>query len=188
MQSATLYESFRQAFQLYYQPLCQYASTLVKEPHACEDIVQEIFLRVWEKKQELIASGELRFYLYAAVRNNCLSHLEKTRKSVVTGYNGEEPVAEHTEPMPEKGKEPQDFNALVTEALDRLPPKCREVFVMSRMSKFTYQQVADTLGISIKTVENQMGKALKMMRAFIKEKQPFIIGTAFFIPLIKFMT
>jgi RNA polymerase sigma-70 factor (family 1) len=149
--------------------------------------VQEIFLRVWEKKKDLVGSEELRYYLYTSVRNNCLTHLDKVKKSVVTSYNNEEAAVTPPDIMPEKTKDP-DFNALVAEALERLPPKCREVFVMSRMSRLTYQQVADALGISIKTVENQMGKALKTMRAFIKEKQPYIFIPAVFIPLIRMMT
>jgi RNA polymerase sigma-70 factor (family 1) len=183
----SLYDSFRQAFYQHYQSLCQYAFTLVKDTHACEDIVQEMFLRVWDKKQELIGTEELRYYLFTAVRNNCLTHIEKTKKTILTDYSGEEIIAEQTTTIAEKSKEP-DFNALVGEALDRLPPKCREVFVMNRLGKLTYQQVADTLGISIKTVENQMGKALKMMRAFIKEKQPYFIGIAVFISFIRLMT
>jgi RNA polymerase sigma-70 factor (ECF subfamily) len=180
--NSSQYQLFQEAFRQYYQPLCQYAFTLVKEPHACEDIVQEIFLRVWEKKQDLIGTEALRFYLYTAVRNNCLTHLEKIKKTVVTGLTGDEAMTPE-ETVPEKNPG-TDFNGLVATALERLPPKCREVFVMSRLGRLTYQQVADTLGISVKTVENQMGKALKIMRAFVKENQLFIVLLILFISFI----
>ncbi len=179
-----LYHSFRLAFLQYYEPLCQYAISLVKEQQTCEDIVQEIFLRVWEKKKDMIGKEELKFYLYTAVRNNCITWSQKNKKSPVTGLTGQEANADLTDMPLEKGKE-QDFDRLLTEGLDRLPPKCREVFILSRMSKLTYQQIADTLGISIKTVENQMGKALAILRAFIKEKQITLVGL---ISIFSFMT
>jgi len=168
----SLYQSFQQAFQQHYEPLCQYAFTLVKENAACEDIVQEIFLRVWEKKQDLVGTEALRYYLYTATRNNCLTYIEKNRKSVVTPLNGHEAAGEDTLRLREEAQKPEtDFDTLLAEALQMLPPKCREVFVLSRVNKLTYQQIAETLQISVKTVENQMGKALKILRGFIRGKQ-----------------
>ncbi|MBS1567192.1 MAG: hypothetical protein JST39_22605, partial [Bacteroidetes bacterium] len=69
-EQSSLYQLFQQDFHQHYRPLCQYAFTLVKEEEACEDIVQEIFLRVWEKKQDLVGSEAIRYYLYTATRNN----------------------------------------------------------------------------------------------------------------------
>lgn len=176
----SLYQVFQQEFHRYYEPLCQYAFTLLKEQHPCEDIVQDIFLHVWEKKQNLVGEESLRFYLYTAVRNNCITYLQKSRKSVVTGLTGHESASSPTV-LYNAEKAEIDFANLLKEALDRLPPKCREVFVLSRMSRLTYQQIADTLGISVKTVENQMGKALKILRTFIKEKQVYVSGWLIFI-------
>lgn len=167
------YQLFQEVFYRFYKPLCQYAGSIVQEPHACEDIVQEIFLKIWEKKQELLPKEEIRFYLFRAVHNNCLTFLEKNKKnafSPLTGLEntGMDEVLPGTRRMPEP-----DINSLVAEALNRLPPKCREVFLLSRVSKLTYQQVAATLGISVKTVENQMGKAIGVMRNFVKEKKVY---------------
>ena len=178
-----LYQSFQQAFHQHYGALCQYAFTLVKEEEACEDIVQEIFLRVWEKKQDLVGTEALRYYLYTATRNNCLTYLEKSRKSVVTRLTGQE-TAEEPAPLREKERPVADFDTLLNEALELLPPKCREVFVLSPVSNLTYQQIADTLDISIKTVENQMGKALKILRGFIRGRQAHTINIIFFISIL----
>jgi len=168
--SEQLYHLFQETFHKHYEPLCKYAFTLVKEPHSCEDIVQETFLRVWEKKQNLIGSEELTWYLYTAVRNNCLSFLEKKQKTVLGEVNGQE-VTEISEERFTPITKEADFDTLLNNALDHLPPKCREVFVLSRVSDMTYKQISDSLGISIKTVENQMGKALKILRAYIRQKQ-----------------
>lgn len=165
-----LYRLFQETFYKYYEPLCKYAFTIVKEPHSCEDIVQETFLRVWEKKQNLIGSEELTWYLYTAIRNNCLSFLEKKQKTVLGDFNGQE-VIETPGERPQPNIKEADYDTLLKNALDNLPPKCREVFVLSRVSNLTYKQISESLGISIKTVENQMGKALKILRAYIRQKQ-----------------
>ena len=170
----SLYDQFHQAFDEYYESLCKYAFTLTKETHACEDIVQEIFLHVWEKRKDLVGTSKLQYYLFTAVRNNCYTYLEKSRKSVITELTGDEGIKD-TPPSEEKeGNSKPDFRVMVKEALDRLPPRCREVFVLSRISKLTYQQIADTLNISVKTVENQMIKALRMMREFVKNRNVHI--------------
>ena len=169
-----LYQHFRQEFNTYYEQLCQYAFNIVKEPHACEDIVQEIFVHIWEKKQELIGTDAIRFYLFVAVRNNCLNYLQKARKSPLVPISGQEfSIAPVSRMTAEKVEE--DFSVLFQQALDRLPPKCREVFVLSRMSKLTYQEIAETMELSIKTVENHMGKALKIMRSFLREKEIYLL-------------
>lgn len=177
-----LYRLFQETFYKHYEPLCKYAFTIVKEPHSCEDIVQETFLRVWEKKQNLIGSEELTWYMYTAVRNNCLSFIEKKQKTVLGEFKGQEIIDMPGERPSPTAKE-SDYDTLLKEALTNLPPKCREVFVLSRVSNLTYKQIGESLGISIKTVENQMGKALKILRAYIKQKQgiPAIISIFFMI-------
>lgn len=172
-----LYRLFQEIFYKHYEPLCKYAFTIVKEPHSCEDIVQETFLRIWEKKQNLIGSEELTWYMYTAIRNNCLSFIEKKQKTVLGDFNGQE-IIDMPGERPSPATKETDYDTLLKEALANLPPKCREVFVLSRVSNLTYKQIGDSLGISIKTVENQMGKALKILRAYIKQKQgiPAIIS------------
>lgn len=165
-----LYRLYQEVFFKYYEPLCRYAFNLVKEPHSCEDIVQETFLRVWEKKQNLIGSEELTWYLYTAVRNNCLSFLEKQKKTVLGDVSSHE-ITEISYEQPQANAIETDFDTLLKNALVNLPPKCREVFVLSRVSGLTYKQISESMGISIKTVENQMGKALKILRAYIRDKQ-----------------
>ena len=176
-QNAESYQLFRKVFFEQYKPLCQYALTMVKEPDTCEDIVQDIMLKVWEKKQALLGKEEIRFYLFAAVRNNCLTVLAKKKKLVMVELTGHEKHS-HDEESGANATAHTDTNALVEEALSKLPPKCREVFMMSRISKLTYREIADALSISVKTVENQMGKALGIIRQFIKERwvNYFILG------------
>lgn len=179
MSDQTKYQLFQQAFYKYYEPLCRYAFALVKEYDSCEDIVQETFLRVWEKKQELVGTNDLNFYLFGAVRNNCLSFLEKKQKNIISELTGDEVADPPMEKAPEK-ESGKDYNTLLQEAMDNLPPKCREVFVLSRVSGLTYQQISETLDISVKTVENHMGKALRILRSFIRGKQACLVPLALY--------
>ena len=178
--NSPLYHQFQQEFSRHYEPLCEYAFSFVKELHAAEDIVQDIFVHIWEKRQNLVGNEGMRYYLFTAVRNNCLTWLQRNKRTVVTTLSGHEslqtpPVYFLTE------KTATDFQTLMQSALDKLPPRCREVFVLSRMSKLTYQEIAETPGISVKTEENQMGKALRILRNFIRERQAYLTVLLFSI-------
>lgn len=171
--SETTYDQFHTVFEEYYNSLCNYAFNYVKELSSSEDIVQEVFVRIWEKRQDIIASETLRFYLFTAVRNNCLTHLQKEKKAAIVELNDYD-AAEEQKTFSEEMKPETDYKAQLTSAMDQLPPKCREVFVLSRISKQSYKEIATTLDISVKTVENQMGKALKVIRGFLKENNVFL--------------
>jgi RNA polymerase sigma-70 factor (family 1) len=158
-------QSFQQLFSAEYNKLCRYALTFLQDEHSAEDVVQDTFIRIWETKRELISSPDIRYYLVTAVRNNCISALRKQKASTV----------HFPENMPEPDPEPQLTPSMQREetaererrlsaALDQLPPKCKEVFLMVKMHSMSYRQVSEALDISIKTVENQMGKALKVLR------------------------
>lgn len=170
----SLHSNFRIFFDQHYQRLCSYAFSFLKDEESCEDIVQDIFIKIWLNRQDLIGSEQLKFYVFSAVRNNCLTRLQKNKKYRVVEMNDEDEVEEiiiKLDPEDEKTNPTE----LIAKALDRLPPKCREVFLLSRIGNLTYLQIADNLGISIKTVENQMGKALKILRNFANENRIYFI-------------
>ena len=170
----SLHDNFRNFFDQHYQRLCSYAFSFLKDEDSCEDIVQDIFIKIWLNRQDLIGSEQLKFYVFSAVRNNCLTRLQKNKKYRVVEINDEDEAGEiiiKLDPEDEKANPTE----LIAKALDRLPPKCREVFLLSRIGNLTYLQIADNLGISIKTVENQMGKALKILRNFAKENRIYFI-------------
>lgn len=163
--AAVTEEAFKALFHKEYSGLCRYAVSYLKDSYLAEDVVQETFIKIWEKKQEMIASPDLRFYLVTAVRNNCINVLRKQKAQPFA-------LAEHThEPEPEVQITPMQYkemaeerNRKISQALELLPPKCREVFLLVKMQGMSYKQVAEIMDISQKTVENQMGKALKILR------------------------
>ncbi len=165
-----LYDQFKSIFNEYYQSLCNYAYSFIKEKQASEDIVQEIFLRVWEKRPDIITSDSVRFYLFTSVRNNSISFIENKKKySVIPDSDRESILATLAEEKQED--EPADNLALIKKGLSLLPPKCKDTFLLSRIGKLSYKEIANAMGISVKTVENQIGKAIKILRDFMKEQK-----------------
>lgn len=168
-----LYGPFEVVFKTYYNSLCNYAFTFVKSTDLSEDIVQETFVRIWEDRPELIPSDGFRYYLFTAVRNNCISHLRRKKHQRVEWK--EEDFVDPAAVFLKETEGETDRMSILDKAIGSLPPKCREVFLLSRISNMTYKEIAQSLGISVKTVENQLGKALKIMRGFLKEKGIVII-------------
>ncbi|HVI45722.1 MAG TPA: RNA polymerase sigma-70 factor [Chitinophaga sp.] len=176
MRADGLYEQFRLVFEKFYNPLCKYANSFVKEESVCEDIVQEVFVRIWETRKDLIQSDSLRFYLFTAVRNNSLTYLSREQRLPV--YSLSEMDLEDNDAIAEmtpSSEETVNYQALLGQGIEQLPPKCKEVFLLSRMGELSNQEVADSLGISVKTVNNQLWKALKLLKAFARSAGSWIL-------------
>lgn len=174
-----LYRQFKTVFNTYYNSLCNYAFTFLKKEDICEDIVQEVFMKIWEGRRDLLMEDAVRYYLFTAVRNNSITWLRQKKNTGMVEWD-EENSLQAT--VPEKGiGSDRDYDRLLQKAIDQLPPRCREVFLLSRLSNMTYKQIGASLDISVKTVENQLGKALKIIRTFLKEKGIHLVGPALFI-------
>jgi RNA polymerase sigma-70 factor (ECF subfamily) len=160
--------AFKDLFAREYNNLCRYALTYMQDSHLAEDIVQDTFIKVWEQKKEVIYSEQAKFYLVTAVRNNCISALRKqnTRGEVYseTTPEGEpEPFITNTQQREQQSEQQQK----IADALNQLPPKCKEVFLLVKLHGMSYKQAAGALSLSVKTIENQMGKAIKTLREYV---------------------
>lgn len=168
-QSNNNFIKFESFFKKYYQELTSIAYNYLKDKDDCKDIVQEVFIKVWEKKKDLIDDPKAIYYLVTAVKNNCISKLRKKvyHLSVEDATIQNEIRADiYNEESAEIQFSTHEF---ITTALEKLPPKCATIFKLSRFDSMTYLDIAKKLDISVKTVENQMGKAIKIMRNYIKE-------------------
>lgn len=146
-------------FSEHYRNLCLFARQYIRENEKVEDLVQDVFLNIWEKGELNASDSQVKNYLYTSVRNRCLNYIRDHRK-----------FEDHTEHIPvdhahESGRiEYRELEKLIRVTIESLPEKCREVFELSRFREMKYQEIADSLGISVKTVEAQMTKALRVLR------------------------
>ncbi|MGN6492372.1 MAG: RNA polymerase sigma-70 factor [Agriterribacter sp.] len=166
--------SFEAIFTSFYGGLHGYACTLIRNEAAAEGIVQQVFLKLWEKRSSLSIDISVKAYLYKSVYNHCLNYIKHRQiQSVHEKYIAKQPVslAEASESKV-LGKELREH---IKAAIEDLPEQCGIIFKMSRFEDLKYQEIASKLGISIKTVEAQMGKALRLMRLRLAEYLPITI-------------
>lgn len=166
--------AFESIFKSYYNQLCSYANKFVKDIDNCEEIVQEIFFQIWQNKNKIVIQTSLKSYLFRSVHNSCLNYIKHK--------NIEQKHIEST--LFENKNSSQDFIDILESnelhdkiriTIYKLPPERKKIFLMIRFENLKYIEVAEKLNISIKTVENQMGSALKFMRNELKEYLPMLI-------------
>ncbi len=157
---------FEVVFKRCYEPLCRYANKLMLDRTMAEDAVQQVFTRLWEKKEQLHIQTSIESYLYKATYNTCMNELKKNKRlSSLDNQTREEADVQSSDNKTRL----RELEQQIQEGLKSLPEKYRAKFVMSRYEIMKYKDIASMLDISIKTVENQMGKALKMMRIHLSE-------------------
>ena len=166
--------AFEMYFKNLYQPLCHYAFSFLNDRDEAEEIVQATFLAVWEKRQTLSISTSAKSYLYAMVRNACLNLLKHDK--IKQKYAVEASYADQGYDAVMNTVSSVELEDRIQRAIELLPEQCRLVFKLSRFEELRYQEIADQLDISVKTVENHIGKALKLMREHLKDYLPAILA------------
>ncbi|MEO1450594.1 MAG: RNA polymerase sigma-70 factor [Bacteroidota bacterium] len=155
--------AFEQVFHRYYALLGRFAMSYLSDPEEARDLVQQVFVKVWEQRGRLPEDVQLRSYLYTAVRNACYNALE--HKKVRQRHQAW--VMERPTPlahMPDEISEARELEQRIEAAVAALPERCQQAFLLSREEGLSYKDIALRMGISPKTVEVQMGKALKLLR------------------------
>ncbi|MCA0396133.1 MAG: RNA polymerase sigma-70 factor [Bacteroidetes bacterium] len=164
---------FEGLFRTYYKPLHAYALSILKEMDQAEEIVQQVFVHLWEKQDQLGINQSATAYLYRAVHNRCLNQLKHEKvKAAYQQYSKLRPV---DYPSAASRIQLSELQAKLDEALSALPEQCRTIFQLSRFEALRYQEIADRLSISVKTVENQMGKALRLLREKLADYLPLLL-------------
>lgn len=157
---------FQEVFKQYYNPLCNFAASIVKDDRLAQDVVQDVFTHLWDKRDSISVEDNEKNYLFTAVKNKAI---EKLRK-----LYSESQLADSIKLMQESPVEEQADKYILREhinnSLRQLPPKCKEIFEMSKLRGLTYTEIADEKDISVKTVENQIGKAYRMLRELLSGK------------------
>lgn len=172
---------FEKVFKEHFKALHVYAFTFVKEQDLAEDMVQQVFMRLWEKSSVLKIQTSITAYLYRAVYHECLNYL-KHMKVRATHENYVKNAMPETGDDALKQMQLQELQKKINRALTELPEGCRTIFQMSRFESLKYREIAEKLNVSLKTVENQMGKALKVLREKLADYLPTIL--LFFISVL----
>lgn len=165
--------AFEQVFRQYYQPLCNYVCSITKDLNEAEEVVQTVFYNIWNKREKLEITGSLKSYLYRAAHNDCLNRIkhQKIKKNYAGDYIK---TADHSGADASQTLQAKELNTKIQEAIDMLPEQCGQVFKLSRFENLKYSEIATQLNISVKTVENHMGKALKILRERLKDYLPLL--------------
>lgn len=165
-------QAFEEVFRRCYAEMCGYAGRYIEDRDEAEEIVQDVFFNYWNKKELLDITGSLEGYLFRSVRNACFNHLKHMQ--VRTRF-AQQVVVTKEEGDYSNGIEVLELQERIEESLDQLPPERKKIFRLSREEGLKYKEIADRLGLSIKTVEAQMGKALKFLRENLAEYLPVLL-------------
>lgn len=166
--------AFRTLFEYYYAPLCLYAKRYIEEKAIREDIVQDVFFTVWEKRKLIEVNTSAKSYLIASVKNNSLNYLRKQ------GYHREYQI-KMTEKPPVYSENIddlynlQELQKLLADTLKKLPEEYRIAFIMSRMEDKSSSEIAEKLGVSIRTVERYRNRAIEILKNELKDYLPMSI-------------
>jgi len=153
-------------FSKYYKYLCACVYKLIKDSNTAEDIVQEVFMELWKKRKGLNINISIKAYLRRASINKTLNHIRA--KKVNFEDESELLIVPSKVSSSQQEIEGTELQTEITRAIDKLPEKCRIIFAMSRYEEMTYKEIAAKLEISVKTVENQISKALKLLKTELK--------------------
>lgn len=156
--------AFRELFDRHYAPLCRFAEFWLRDRGTAEEVVLDVYTHLWQHAAQLRITHSVRAYLFRAVRNRAVNRLRDDRFSYVPF----EELGEVFAGQEELQLEADQLMQLVEEAVAALPDRCREVFLKSRTEELSNAEIAARLHISVKTVEAQMSKALRRIRARLR--------------------
>lgn len=165
-------KAFNTFFLRYYPVLCAYATQFVGMNDA-EELIQDMMVGIWERRKEMVVESSLNGYLFRAVRNKCINHIDKLRlheqvhSFIASNWQSrfEDPDFYVVEELTQK----------IEDVLSKLPETYREAFVLNRIDGKTYKEIATVLGISSKTVDYRIQQALKTLRVELKDYLPFVL-------------
>ncbi len=157
---------FEYLFREFYIQLLRYCTQLIRNQTIAEEIVQEKFVQLWEKRDEINIHTSYKTYLYTSVKNKSIDYLRlKYKKSFITYEEANQLLVHNADPS--RLLEYSEFSDIVTKAVEELPEKCFTVFSLKRYGEFTRKEIAEKLNISEKTVDNHLSMATKKIRSYL---------------------
>lgn len=168
-------KAFETLFKRYYQMLRKVAQYMLDDLEQAEELVQDAFVNIWEKRSNVNPDASFKNYLITAVRNRCLNHIKAKKKthSIDDDEIWQEQLV--ADSRTEAAVNFKEMHRAIEQAIDKLPEQCRIIFQLSRHEGMSYKEIAEALDIAPKTVENQIGRALKMLKVELKEYFPLFL-------------
>jgi len=157
------HHALRFFFDKYYVDICNYVNLYIRNKSVAEDIVQDIFIYFWEKKEIIKMDSSVKSYLLTAARNKYLNHLRSEKSHLAINQE----IISNSETFVNPNYNLLDISrieGLINESIDKLPPRCREVYLLHKHDNLSYKEIASRMEISEKTVENQMTIAIRKLR------------------------
>ncbi|NII28637.1 RNA polymerase sigma-70 factor [Pseudoflavitalea sp. X16] len=168
-------DAFEKVFKTYFKNLHAYALYILKNSESAREVIQQVFYKIWEKRVSLNIHTSMKAYLYKSVYNECMLQLKKKKnKEAYLSYILKQDANKLAQGASEK-IETTDLEIRLQKALNELPEQCRTIFQLNRFEGLKYHEIASQMSLSLKTIENQMGKALKRLRIALAEFLPLII-------------
>ena len=172
-------KAFEMVFRQFYALLCNYTCSILKDKDEAEEVVQNLFFNLWNKREKLEITTSLKAYLYRAAHNDCLNRIKHGKVKTVYAEDYKS-VAGNAYDDSSKMLDAKELNKKINTSIDELPEQCGIVFRLSRFENLKYNEIVIQLNISVKTVENHMGKALKLLREKLKDYLPLLLWLILF--------
>ena len=174
--------NFEEIYLDYFPRLLRFAREYVGSEEDAENIIQDVFMTLWERRNDLKVHISMVSYLFLLIKNRCIDHLrrkihaEKGKKEIQKQYDLEMQMKLYSLEALDQGLiSDTDIERIITNAIDSLPAKCREIFIRNKMDGKKYKEIAEELQISVNTVENQMSIALRKLREQLKDYMPIFL-------------
>jgi RNA polymerase sigma-70 factor (ECF subfamily) len=166
-------KAFEKLFHKYYGILSSFATKIINDDVAAEEIVQDLFVKLWEKREQLFIETSLKNYLFRSIKNLCLNFIQHNKTKI---RHAQMVLSEVESNLSDDSNYPEvDLFVKIEESINSLPEKRREIFRLSRQEGLKYHEIAQKLNISIKTVETQMSLAIKTLRDKLKKYSSFFL-------------
>ncbi len=161
-------QAYRELYMAFFPPLLQFASGFIKSRQSAEEIVSDVFITIWEKRNRLEHVSNLKLYLYTATRNTAINYITRHNKVMVTDLSELPIELQSLQYDPERMLITSEMKKMIADAINSLPSRCKLIFKLVKEDELKYREVAELLKVSIKTVETQMSIALKRIGEAIR--------------------
>jgi RNA polymerase sigma-70 factor, ECF subfamily len=172
--------SYEFVFKNYYSNLCKYARNIVHNEATAEDLVMDVFAKIWDDGSSITISSSISGYLYQSVHNHCLNYLTRKRRrfselnsETIEQLNILTPADASFDPF--EGMNMDELSVRIEQSIKSLPEECRKIFVLSRTEELSHKEIANQLGLSENTIKVQIYRALIKLRALLREYLPVLL-------------